>query len=315
MTDMNDFDHKVFWMAFNKIHNISVKKIFELLDTFGDFPDIIAAQEQELIDQGLLPGAVRKIRNFDLKKLNGFQQLINYLVDENFNVTTPSDEEYPALLKEIKRPPFVLYARGALSVPEKPFIAMSGSRDCSEKGRETAYRIGSALAEAGYSVVSGLALGIDAAAHQGVLDKGGITVAVLARGVDRADPEKNDHIYRDIIRFNGAVISEYPPGTRPSKTKYAQRDRIISGMAEYTVIVEGKQSSGTMITARHAQRESRKLIVIDWNSSDPHYGANQSLKNAANCMLIPVKNAAESIVKGLESGRWPEQPQKLFPEH
>lgn len=167
--------------------------------------------------------------------------------------------EYPPLLREIYDPPSILYYLGHLTNPEKPAAAVVGTRKPSPEALAQAYSLGKGLGKAGIIVVSGLALGIDAMAHRGCLDGGGLTIAVLGSGLDEVYPASNRALARRILEQGGALVSEYPPGTKPYKWNFPQRNRIISGLARGTVIVEAPEKSGALHTARFALDQGRDL--------------------------------------------------------
>jgi DNA processing protein len=169
--------------------------------------------------------------------------------------------EYPPLLRESYEPPALLYYRGTLSDPEKPLVAMVGTRHPSSDGQAWAYRCGRELGEAGLAVVSGLALGIDAMCHRGNSDGGGKTVAVLGSAVDEVYPSANRPLAKRILDGGGAFMSEYPPGTRPAQWTFPERNRIIAGLARGCVVVEAPEKSGALITARHAMENNRDLWI------------------------------------------------------
>jgi DNA processing protein len=170
-------------------------------------------------------------------------------------------ESYPPLLRESYEPPALLYYRGVLSDPEKPLVAMVGTRHPSSDGQAWAYRCGRELGEAGLAVVSGLALGIDAMSHRGNLDGGGKTVAVLGSAVDEVYPSANRQLGKRILDGGGVFMSEYPPGTRPAQWTFPERNRIIAGLARGCVVVEAPEKSGALITARHAEENNRDLWI------------------------------------------------------
>jgi DNA processing protein len=169
------------------------------------------------------------------------------------------EARYPPLLGEIYNPPFLLYYLGRLPDPEKPAAALVGTRRPSPAASAQAYSLGRGLARAGIAVVSGLALGIDAMAHRGCVDGGGVTVAVLGSGLDELYPASNRLLARRILESGGALLSEYPPGTKPYRWNFPERNRIISGLARGTVIVEAPERSGALHTARFALEQGRDL--------------------------------------------------------
>jgi DNA processing protein len=170
-------------------------------------------------------------------------------------------EDYPPLLRESYEPPVLLYYRGQLSDPEKPLVAMVGTRHPSGSGQAWAYRCGHELGEAGLCVVSGLALGIDAMSHRGNIDGGGKTVAVLGSALDEVYPATNRPLAKRILDTGGALLAEYKPGTRPARWTFPERNRIIAGIARGCVVVEAPKDSGALITARFATENNRDLWI------------------------------------------------------
>jgi DNA processing protein len=169
--------------------------------------------------------------------------------------------EYPPLLREIYDPPAVLFFRGRLPDPEKPLAAVVGTRRPSSAAAVQAFDICRELGRQGIAVVSGLALGIDAAAHRGNLEGGGATVAVLGSGADEIYPSSNRNLAGRILESGGAILSEYPPGTGPRKWNFPARNRIISALARGILVVEAPEYSGALITARCALEQNRDLWV------------------------------------------------------
>jgi DNA processing protein len=177
--------------------------------------------------------------------------------------------DYPPQLREIYDPPVVLFYRGTLPDPEKPLVAMVGTRHPSPAGAAQAYDLSRELGAAGLSVVSGLALGIDAMAHRGNLDGGAATFGVLGSGADEIYPLENRTLARRILENGGAILSEYPPGTEPRPWRFPARNRIISGLARGTVVVEAPVRSGALITARFALDQGRDIWAASAGVGSP----------------------------------------------
>ena len=171
------------------------------------------------------------------------------------------ESNYPPLLREIYDPPAVLFYRGELPDPEKPLVAVVGTRKPSAQAAGRAFALGKELGEAGLTVVSGLALGIDAMAHRGNMEGRAPTAAVLGSGVDYVYPVSNRDLARRVLETGGVILSEYPPGTGPRKQNFPARNRIISALARGTVIVEAPEKSGALITAAFALEQGRDLWV------------------------------------------------------
>ena len=171
------------------------------------------------------------------------------------------ESAYPPLLREIFDPPAVIFYRGKLPDPEKPLVAVVGTRKPSQAARARAFALGRELGEAGIPVVSGLALGIDAMAHRGNIEGKAPTVAVLGSSPDQVYPSSNRDLGRRILETGGIILSEYPPFTRPNKWYFPARNRIISALARGVVIVEAPEKSGALITAKFALDQDRDLWV------------------------------------------------------
>ncbi len=172
-----------------------------------------------------------------------------------------SDPDYPALLREIPSPPPLLYGRGSLAALALPTIAVVGSRQASAAGLETAQRFGRELAGGGFLVASGLALGIDAAAHRGAL-VAGKTLAVMATGIDRLYPRQHAGLGEEILAAGGALVTEFPPGTPPRAANFPRRNRVISGLSLGVLVVEAAVRSGSLITARLALEQGREVFAV-----------------------------------------------------
>jgi len=206
---------------------------------------------------------------------------------------------YPPLLREIYDPPLLLFYRGMLPNPEKPLVAIVGTRHPSPRAAAQAYDIGRDLGRMGISVVSGLALGIDSMAHRGSLEGGSPTFGVLGSGLDEVYPRTNKLLARRILETGGGLVSEYPPGTPPFKGNFPARNRIISGMARGVVIVEAPESSGALITARCAIDQNRDIWIasagageFDESTSRFHFDRRGTIKLAENGAPV-ISHAAE----------------------
>lgn len=194
------------------------------------------------------------------------------------------DPDYPSLLQELSDPPRLLFCEGDLSLLSKPQLAIVGTRHPSMPAREDAYLFARALAESGWVITSGLAAGIDGAAHEGALDGGGETVAVLGCGIDRVYPRQHGQLLAR-IRSSGLVVSEYAPGTPPRPYQFPIRNRIVSGLSKGVLVVEASLDSGSLITARHALEQNRDVFAIPGSIHNPAArGCHRLLKDGA--MLV-----------------------------
>lgn len=184
------------------------------------------------------------------------------------HILTLADPEYPQRLLDIADPPTVLYVRGSLSALAQPAIAIVGSRNATPQGEGNARAFAGALANAGLAIVSGLALGIDAAAHRGALTAHGTTIAVIGTGADRLYPARNRELAMEIAE-KGAIISEFPLGTPAAAANFPRRNRLISGLADGVLVVEAAVESGSLITARMAGEQGREVFAIPGSIHSP----------------------------------------------
>ncbi len=213
------------------------------------------------------------------KAIEDAQSALRRAEEVGARVVTLKDSEYPPLLKEIEFPPPVLFVKGKL--PKSPCVSVVGSRKCSSYGRAVASSLGRFLAERGICTVSGLALGIDSEAHAGALEGKGETVAVLGCGIDVIYPRSNASLRKKIER-KGAVITEFPPGTKPKKENFPRRNRIIAAISYATVVVEAAKRSGALITASYAVSFNRHVFAVPGNITSPFsVGTNSLIKEGA----------------------------------
>lgn len=196
-------------------------------------------------------------------------------------------KSYPTLLKEIYDPPQTLYVNGQLRAKEKYPLAVVGTRKVSLYGKKITRSLVEALAQAGFTIISGLALGVDGIAHQTTLDVGGKTIAVLGSGLDIIYPSFHQQLAQKIIESNGAIISEYELKTRPSKWTFPARNRIVAGMSLGTLVIEAPKKSGALITARFALEQGREVFAVPGSVYN---------ENSAGCNLL-IKMGAKPVTK------------------
>ena len=232
---------------------------------------------------------LRSLRSYPLEKA---RRVLEDCERDGLQVVTPQSPSYPERLREIPDPPVALYIKGTLPrVDDEVCIAIVGTRKATDYGREAAKRLSMRLCRAGTVIVSGGALGVDSAAHSGALRAGGTTIAVLGCGIGYPYLEGGRSM-RDEISSHGALISEYPPGTQPSKTTFPCRNRLIAGLCLGTVIVEAGENSGSLITARLAAEQGRDVFAIPGNVMSKNYtGTNRLLRDGAK----PVYSALDVL--------------------
>lgn len=270
-----------FWLMLSRIENLRSQIKLDLITTLGSASNVYQAGSEMLFRAGFSK------QHFDLYHGDEIKAEVSRILEDcdkkNIDIIRISDEDYPEMLKYIPDPPLLLYVRG--SIPKSNSIGIVGSRKASGYGIETANKMAFNLALANINIVSGMARGIDTAAHAGALEAGGETVAVLGCGVDVPYPPENKGIMERIIN-SGAVISEYPPGTPPSTFNFPSRNRIISGMSIGTLIVEAGMKSGSLITANYALEQGRDVFAIPGNINNINsMGTNRLIKDGAKIVL------------------------------
>lgn len=185
-----------------------------------------------------------------------------YMKENNIEIITINDKEYPELLKQIYDPPKRLYVKGNKNILNNNSIAIIGAREATEYGKNAAKYFAYNLAKEGINIVSGLAKGIDSYAHIGAICSNEKTIAVVGTGLDIVYPKENKYLEEKIIKTSGAIISEYPLGTPPQKRNFPERNRIISGLSKGVIVVEAKEKSGTLITVDFALEQGRDVYVV-----------------------------------------------------
>jgi DNA processing protein len=214
---------------------------------------------------------------------------------------TPDCHGYPGLLHQVPLPPPLLYYRGSLDSLGHPAVAIVGSRRCTFYGNEVAGRLAAELASAGVGVISGMALGVDTAAHRGALENGGYTAAVLGCGLGRCYPPRNRELMEELAAA-GAVISEFSLMTEPHAVNFPQRNRVISGLSLGTVVVEATEKSGALITAGYALEQNREVFAVPGNIGSPYSrGCHRLLKEGAK-LVESVEDILDELYIGTERG-------------
>lgn len=237
-----------------------------LIENYPNLEELFSFSSKDLAAMGLTPAAIECIKNPPWDKVE--KNLLWAEKDSNYIITI-LDENYPPLLKEIAAPPTILFASGNISKLASAQLAIVGSRNPSPSGSETAYLFATELAQAGLTITSGLAIGIDSKSHQGAIDAKKITIAVLGTGIDIIYPRSNLNLAKNIIANEGLLLSEFPIGTPPEAKNFPQRNRIISGLSLGTLVVEATLRSGSLITARYASEQGREVFAIPGSIHNP----------------------------------------------
>lgn len=214
--------------------------------------------------------------------------------ERNIERITPGMPQYPSILKEIKGYPTELFCIGDIGLLKERCVAVVGSRSTTGYGRAMAVRIAREAAGAGLVIVSGMARGIDTCAHRGALDAQGKTIAVLGCGIDVCYPRENSALKEEIEK-RGLIISEYPPETKPEKYFFPQRNRIISGLSELTVVVQAGNRSGALITAELAAEQGREVCAVPGNIDSPYNMGNNKLIREGAFPVIGIKDIPEHM--------------------
>ncbi len=281
---------KIYWLAWHNILAGQARKFWTIMEHFGTPENAWRAPDSKFNAlEGSRPSdnmemLVRR-RNCDLSKV------ASYLNNREITVLFYTDADYPEQLKNIYDPPPVLFLRGRADCFNEISVALVGARKATPYGLSVTENLARELAGAGVVVVSGMARGIDAAAHRGTLDAGGKTIAVLGCGVDVIYPKENGRLMGSIVQ-NGVVISEFPPGTPPDAWHFPVRNRVISGLCRVVVVVEAAERSGALITAHVALEQGRDVMAVPGNiTSKLSRGPNELIKQGA----APVLGARDII--------------------
>lgn len=276
-------DQRRYWLAITMVYGIGAVRFRALMNHFNDAQRAWQATPAELKAAGLTPTL---IENFiQMRQSLNLERLEADLEKHQIQVLTWEDDDYPRRLREIDKSPPVLYLRGELLPDDEWAVAVVGTRRITQYGRQVAEELGAFLAHNGITVVSGLARGVDAVAHQAALNAGGRTLAVLAHGLDQVYPAQNRGLAKQIME-KGALISDYGLGVPPDAANFPPRNRIISGLSIATVVVEAGQTSGALITAEFAAEQGREVFVVPGNIYAPESkGANRWIQKGAQPLL------------------------------
>ncbi len=278
-----------YWLGFNRVPGIGPKKLRALIDRFGDVQSAWLAPREQLAQAGLDRRSLTNL--LDARKKLDLDAELARLQKSGARALTWDDPDYPALLLEIPAPPAVLFVRGELSPADEWAVAVVGTRRATTYGREAARRLVEGLARAGVTIVSGLARGIDGVAHRTALETGGRTLAVMGNGLDMVYPPEHRKLAHQILQ-QGAWISEQPLGARPEARNFPARNRIISGLSRGVLVVEGRWSSGAIITAKFALEQGRDVFAVPGSILSPaSEGPNRLIKEGA----IPVLSADDVL--------------------
>ncbi len=287
MSDLRD------WIALSMLYDIGPVGSRKLLSVFGTPEGIFnAALDDLLAVEGIGINRAKNIRDFSSWK--DIEKRINVMEKGGIKAVSLDDSSYPEMLREIEDAPIILYTKGDIIPQDRYAIAIVGSRKPTPYGTSVAENISEELASMGFTIISGMARGIDALSHKGSLRAGGRTMAVLGSGLDIPYPPENKGMM-DKIASSGCVMSEFPPGTLPDRENFPRRNRLISGLSLGVLVIEATSDSGSLITAGYALEQSREVFAVPGNiTSFNSKGTNELIKRGAI-----LTRGAEDIVEEL----------------
>ena len=291
MNDINNNKLVISWLNSEiSIGNRTIEKLFEYFgspeevwDNLSDERNNITYIKNEVID---------RLVN---KKTFYKEKLLKQLEDNNVQITTVLDGDYPEKLKNIINPPCILYCKGSLECLNNISIGIVGSRKATDYGKWCADKFAKELSNYGITIISGLASGIDTIAHKAAIKNNGKTIGVIGCGINIIYPSKNHEVYKDIENTGGAVISEYPFGMEPIASNFPCRNRIISGLSLGVLVIEAQDKSGTLITAGHAAEQGKDVFCVPGNiNSIFSVGTNKLIRDGAKLVMC-VDDIIEEI--------------------
>jgi DNA processing protein len=278
-------EQKLFWTGFNHVKGIGSVRLKGLLDFFGDLSIAWQAPPEALLESGLSNRVMQNV--ISLRNEIDLEKIWQDLDKKGIKILTWLDASYPRRLKDIDQPPPVLYMRGNITLEDEWAVAIVGTRRVTAYGRQITEEISSYLANNEITIISGLARGVDGIAHHSAINHNGRTIAVLGSGVDRIYPPENQ-LLAEKIMDQGAILSDYAPGTPPDALNFPPRNRIISGLSLATVVIEAGIGSGALITATFAAEQGREVFAVPGNIHAPQSeGTNQLIQQGARPLLKP----------------------------
>ena len=285
------------WLAFNRIFGASPRVAGRVLAYAGSPAVALRLDPSEIRQLRLSEGVAGRLRDPDWQ---GVESDLRWLSKPCRSLVWLGHGNYPRLLAQVPDPPPVLFVKGDPEALQWPMVAIVGSRNASTTGREVAHEFARTLGASGVGVVSGLALGIDGAAHRGALRSAAPTVAVCAQGLDRVYPAIHEEL-AEAISASGALVSEFPVGTVPSRSNFPRRNRLISGLSMGVLVVEASRRSGALITARQAIEQGRDVFAVPGSIRNPLARGCHELIRAGAKLVECVEDVLEEITGFLET--------------
>jgi len=287
MSDLN------YWLGFNRVTGIGPAKIQALLAAYGSLERAWTAGEAELRDLGFDSRTLQNLREArETLDLDAYRATLDRA---GVHVLTWNSAEYPANLREIPAPPPVIYFKGDWSPSDKWAVAVVGTRRLTAYGRQVAHELVTGLSRSGITVVSGLARGIDAVAHQTAIEHGGRTIGVMGSGLDHVYPPEHRGLYHEIVSGHGAIVTEFALGTEPEAKNFPVRNRLISGLTLGVLVIEANERSGALITARFALEQDRDVFAVPGPIHSPvSKGTNRLIQQGAK-LVMSVEDILEEL--------------------
>ena len=281
-------DNRLYWIWLSLACGQGSRLAIDLLCSLGG-PEAIFRADRSALAEALGKEDLPILNRLENKKMTHAKEILKQCEESGVGILTPDNDAYPKALYQLRDAPAVLYYRGKLpDFDSRCACAVVGTRKMSEGGKKNAYDIGRGLGAGGAILVSGLALGCDGMAMAGALSTGGVTVGVLGCGIDVIYPHEHEHLMKRVLE-EGAILTECPPGTPPLGSNFPKRNRIISGLCDAVVVVEGDKKSGSLITAHHALYQGRDLCAVPGSIQDPGAaGPNGLLLHGARAVTSAV---------------------------
>lgn len=289
------------WLTLHKISGVGPKAFQSLLQHFGSVSKVLDAAKRasndELLQAGINNRTLNNLRKASSDYIHADMDWLE--AHDRHHIITLDDPIYPSLLREIPSPPPLLFVNGDPNLLRDPQLAIVGSRNPTQSGRDLAYSFAKHLGASGFCITSGLALGVDGFSHKGALDAGAPTIAVTATGLDRVYPARHRKLAHQIVE-QGVIISEFPIGTEPRAQNFPRRNRIIAGLSLGVLVVEAAVKSGSLITARQANEQGREVFAIPGSIHNPlARGCHHLIREGAK-LVETADHILEEISKILE---------------
>jgi DNA processing protein len=294
---MNNEEKLAAWVALWRVSGVGCVHYKTLLTHFGTPEQVLNANTAQLKKAGISEKLIKHITQQTLAAANPDMEWLS--ASDQHHLLTIEDPRYPQYLKQIPSAPPLLYVQGNADLLNDPQLAIVGSRNPTQGGQNNTYEFAKYLAAMGLCITSGMALGVDGLAHKGALDAGGVTIAVIATGIDRVYPARHRHLAHRIVA-QGAIITELPLGVSPLARNFPRRNRIISGMSLGTLVVEAAVKSGSLITARYASEQGREVFAIPGSIHNPlARGCHQLIRQGAK-LIETAEHILEELAPQLE---------------